>query len=363
MSDTGGGHRAAAEAIQAGLYQKYADQVEVTVLDVLRECRFPVKHFPELYPLIINHTKTAWSLAYRISNTQRSVEAIARTMYAINAARLQEITEEYQADVVVCVHLLLVRPMLRAWSKQAKRPPFITVVTDLVSTHNFWYDKRADITLVPTKAAFGRGAKWGIPPEKMTVTGLPVHPNFLKKLSDTSSARSKLNWQQDTPTVLLVAGGDGMGPLLETAESIDQLDHDIQLAIVAGRNSSLKEKLDQVPWRHTTHVYGFVDNMPELMDASDVIVTKAGPGTLTEAAIAGLPMILMDAIPGQEDGNVQYVLEHNAGAWAPSPKQATEVLNTWLLEGPERLKERSVAVKQLADPEAVWRIADIVMEY
>jgi 1,2-diacylglycerol 3-beta-galactosyltransferase len=244
-----------------------------------------------------------------------------------------------------------------------ERPPFVTLVTDLVSTHSFWYDNQAEFTMVPTQAAFDKGLACNMPAEKMKITGLPVNPAFIDSLKGQVEARKALGWEQNKVTILMVAGGDGMGPLYQTAQAINALNLDIQLAVVAGRNQALKEKLEALAWNQATHIYPFVTNMPQLMDAADIIVTKAGPSTITEAAIAGLPMILMDAIPGQETGNVTYVVENDAGAWAPEPQQVAKILQEWLQEGSEFLQQKVKNARSIARSDAVWDIADTVMEW
>jgi 1,2-diacylglycerol 3-beta-galactosyltransferase len=364
MSDTGGGHRAAAEAIRDALYAKYGEsEVEAELLDVLRLISFPMNFMPEFYPWLINHSKGSWGFGYRISNTQRRAAMLSRTLYMANARRFKRMARQNPVDVVVCVHSVIARPSLRAWQTLAERPPFVTVVTDLVSTHSFWYDTLADFTMVPTQAAFDKGLVSEMSPEKMKITGLPVNPAFIDSLKGKAQAREALSWNQEKITILMVAGGDGMGPLYETAQAINALNLDIQLAVVAGRNKSLKEKLEASEWNQPTHIYPFVTNMPQLMDAADIIVTKAGPATITEAAIAGLPMILMDAIPGQETGNVTYVVQNDAGAWAPEPQQVAQVLQEWLQEGTTLLEQKIKNARSIARPEAVWDIADTVMEW
>ena len=364
MSDTGGGHRAAAEAIRDGLYAKHGeDNIDAELLDVFKMSRFPMNQFPEFYPWLINRSKGSWGLGYKMSNTKRRVAVLSRTMYMANARRFKKMARENPVDVVVCVHSLIARPCLKAWQSLPERPPFITVVTDLVSTHTFWYDKNSEYTMVPTQAAFDKGIEYGMPTKKMSITGLPVNPAFIEKLEGKELSREKLGWEQGKTTILMVAGGDGMGPLWETARAINALKRDIQLVVVAGRNNTLKEKMDAADWNQPTHVYPFVTNMPQLMDAADIIVTKAGPATITEAAIAGLPLILMDAIPGQEDGNVDYVIENNAGAWAPEPQQVADYLKAWLDEGQDALRQRAVNARSIARPDAVWDICDTVMKW
>lgn len=364
MSDTGGGHRAAAEAIRDGLYEKYGkENIDAELLDVFRLSRFPMNYLPEFYPWLIARSKGSWGLGYKMSNTRRRAAVLSRTMYLANSRRFKKMARKNPVDVIVCVHSIIARPSLKAWRALDYRPPFITVVTDLVSTHSFWYDKHAEFTMVPTQAAFDKGLETGIPADKMRITGLPVNPAFVEKLEGKEISREKLGWEQGKTTILMVAGGEGMGALWDTARAINDLKRDIQLVVIAGRNKSLKAKMDAAEWNQTTHIYPFVTNMPQLMDAADIIVTKAGPATITEAAIAGLPMILMDAIPGQEDGNVTHVIDHDAGAWAPQPQKVAEVIDQWLDEGQEGLKKRSEHVASIARPSAVWDIADTVMEW
>ena len=162
---------------------------------------------------------------------------------------------------------------------------------------------------------------------------------------------------------MLVGGGEGMGPLYKTARAINSRKLKCQLVIIAGRNKLLKDKLEQSRWNQPTHVYGFVNDMPRLMAAADVLISKAGPSTICEACIAGLPMILYDAIPGQETGNVDYVVANKAGIFAPSPKEVADAAQAWLSEGAIGLRWRSENALQLGRPNAVYEIADEVWEY
>jgi len=361
MSDTGGGHRAAAEAIRDALIQRYGvDQIEATLVDVFRASGFPFNYMPEIYPWLVNRSKSSYAMSYRLSDSRRSVALLWRTFYITNARRFRKMVHAHPADVVVCVHSIIAKPSKRAYDMLDSRPPFITVVTDLVSTHMFWYDKTVERCLVPTQAAYDRGLKAGLLPMQMHITGLPIHPDFVQSLGDKAAARAELGWNQETPVVLMVAGGDGMGRLYETARAIDAKKLPCQLAIIAGRNQLLKQKLESVNWHQPVHFYGFVKNMPRLMTGADIIVTKAGPATITEAAMAGLPMVIYDAIPGQEDGNVTYVVDNQAGAFAPDPEQAAETVAAWLHEGADALEQRSQNARRIVNPNAVWDIADEV---
>lgn len=363
MSDTGGGHRAAAEAIRDAMKLKYGDEVDAELVDVFRAYSpFPFKYMPEFYPWIINRSKSSWGAGYKLSNTPGNAKTLSRGMYVTMESGMKQLLREHPADVVVSVHSVLTRVAMQALLSQERRPPYVVVVTDLVSTHMFWYDRRAERTLVPTQPAYERGLLAGLRPDQMRITGLPVHPRFSQMLTDKASARQALGWNPDLPAILLVGGGEGMGPLYKTARAINRLDLRCQLIVVAGRNKALKAQLEAAEWNQPTMAYGFVNDMPRLMAAADILVTKAGPSTISEACIAGLPMIIYDAIPGQETGNVEWVVANNAGVFAPSPRQVAFTAAEWLVEGKEGLARRSEYARRIARPNAVWDIADEVWE-
>lgn len=360
MSDTGGGHRAAAEAIIEALNARYPGELQMEMVDVFRQyTRFPYTRMPEFYPWLINNSKSSWGAGYKFSNTRARARALSRGFYAYSGNRLKQMIRNHPSDLVVNVHSVLTRPCMEAYMRVHKeRPPYAVVVTDLVSTHYFWYDRRAERTLVPTQEAYDRGLKAGLTPEQLRITGLPVHPKFAEKLRDKASARAELGWDPDLPAVLMVGGGDGLGPLYKTSRAVNARSLPCQIAIIAGRNKQLKENLETSEWNQPTHIYSFVSNMPLLMAAADILVTKGGPATLCEACIAGLPSIIYDAIPGQETGNVEWIVNNDAGVFAPSPRLVADTLEAWLGDDRTELARRSEAAAAMGKPNAVWEIAE-----
>ena len=365
MSDTGGGHRAAAEAIRDALYMEQGEQkVAVDMVDVFREYSpVPLKYAPELYPRWINRSKKSWEAGYKISNTPQNAQIVSTTIYHTIQSGLKRMFREHPSDVIVCVHSLVTRHAMKALMSRSHRPPFVVVVTDLVSTHHLWYEKRVERCLVPTLPAYDRGLESGLVPDQMRITGLPVHPNFVRGLTKQADARAQLGWDQNLPAILLVGGGDGMGPVYRTARAINERRLNCQLIIIAGRNNTLRKQLETSSWNQPTTVYGFRTDMPAILAATDVVVTKAGPATITEACIAGVPMILYDAIPGQETGNVEFIVSNRIGVFAPTPQQIGDTLARWMQEGPNSLRLRSERARALSHPNAVFDIADEVWRY
>ncbi len=359
MSDTGGGHRAAAEAIRDALQREPgAGAVRVELVDVFRDYSpAPFKYLPEIYPWWVNHGKQSWGAGYKLSNTRQRARILSTTLFHSLEPGLKRLLREHPADVIVCVHSALARPTMKAMQSRPGRAPFVVVVTDLVSTHHMWYERRAERTLVPTAAALARGRENGLREGQLRLTGLPVHPNFIDGLTDQDSARAALGLEPQLPAVLLVGGVDGMGPVYRTALAINARRPPCQLLVIAGRNETLRRRLEAVAWNQPTQVYGFRRDMPVVLAATDVIVTKAGPATISEACIAGLPLILYDAIPGQETGNVDWVVEHDIGVFTPDPRVIGDTLLAWLGEGPEGLRRRAQRSRAQARPDAVFEIA------
>jgi len=360
MSDTGAGHRSAANAIRAAMERRYAGEYVFELVDVYRRYTpFPFKYLPEIYPRWVNWAQHSWGISYHLANaTIRSQVAMA-IIGRLWASGLRRMLDEHPADVMVCVHALFSRPTMRLLKQmRGRRPPFVTVVTDLVTTHAFWYDPGVDRCLVPTLAAYRRGLSFGLAPAQLRVTGLPVHPRFLDGLQAKDTARRDLGLHATLPIVLLVGGGDGMGPVHRIACELNARRLPMQLVIVAGRNKTLQHRLRAMRWNQPTRVFPFVHTMPELMAAADILVTKAGPSTICEACAAGLPLILSGAVPGQEDGNVAYVLQHQAGVYAPGAQAVADVVAQWLAAGLDYLKKRAAHVRRLGRPGAVWAIAE-----
>lgn len=359
FSDTGGGHRSAAEAIIEALHLEFGNEIETDMVDVFKQyAPRPLNYVPELYPKMVRLPQ-AWGLGYALSNGHRRARLITASAWPYVRRSIRNLISQHPSDLIVSVHPLATAPALRALGPN--RPPFITVVTDLVTTHALWYHRRTDLCIVPTQAARQRALLMGMRPEQVKVIGLPVADRFCRPQGDRAALRTALGWPQDLPTILLVGGGEGMGPLEKTALAIAEARLPASLVVVAGRNQGLKERLEAQSWPMPTRIYGFVREMPDFMRASDILVTKAGPGTISEALNAGLPMLLYSRLPGQEDGNVTYVVSEGAGLWTPRPEAIVNALREWLAV-PEKRAKAAEACRRLARPQAAREIARLLAE-
>jgi 1,2-diacylglycerol 3-beta-galactosyltransferase len=358
-SDTGGGHRSAVEAIMEALELEFPSQYQAEKVDFFKQYAPPPFNFaPEIYP-VVSKNPAFWGMNYHLMDGKRQVALVTRAASPYFYMAVRKMLAEHPSDLVVSVHPFMNTPVRQVVHSRKIR--FATVVTDMVSTHALWFDYKADLIILPTEIARQRGLELGIDPDKMQVCGLPVAEKFSHMPLEKAQLRQVLGWPADRLTLLLVGGGEGMGPLEATATAIDASGLPVSLIIITGRNQRLLDRLEAHAWNIPHKCYGFVKNMPELMSASDVLITKAGPGTISEAFIAGLPIILYNRQAGQEEGNVLYVIGEGAGMWAPEPGMVVSLLKNWI-NHPDRLAEATQASQSLARPEAARQIAHLLMK-
>jgi len=313
-----------------------------------------------------------------------------------------------RADMVVSVHPLTQDIPLKILNyldtdgksrKEGRTTPFATVVTDLGGAHPTWFNPGVDKCFVPSDALNKAARDRKVQGEQIVQYGLPIRRgfwadrgenasgsnasggNFFEDLfagfagvekektgasSPKSQLQEKLELKGNLPTVLIVGGGDGIGGIIQQAIALGERlatkgaedGQTYQMVVVCGKNENAQNTLSSKNWGENVNVVvnGFVDNMDEWMRSSDVIVTKAGPGTIAEASICGLPCMLSSYLPGQEEGNVPFVEDAGFGTYSGNPAKIAETVSTWL-SSPEMLSSMKEAALEAARPTATVDIA------
>jgi len=355
----GGGHTSAIKAIIEALEDRYGDQIEIDIVDALKDyAPKPLDLAPESYSQMLKAPQF-YRQFYEIGNGRRRSRLVMQGITLYTRRAVHTLLDEHPADIIVSTYHFASSPVMDALARRHQKIPVITVVTDLVTIPPVWFDPRADITVVPTEPAYHQALIAGIPTNRLKRIGLPVSPRFIIK-SDKNAARKRLDWPLEQKVALLMAGGAGVGPLGNLAEAIIAARIAVTPVIVTGKNRRLADRLRRQPWAKKARIYDFVDDMPSFMQAADVLITKAGPGTITEALNMNLPMILYSRVPGQEEGNVEYVCHTGAGYWAPKKADLVATLR-YLVEDKDALPRAAAAAKQLATPKAADTIAQLVM--
>ncbi len=361
MSDTGGGHRSAAEAIASALERQFPGRYDVQLADgITRAAMFPFNHMPEWYLPAVTYGEFWWGVLFHTTNRPLLVRLTWALFRRFAGRGLRRILQEAQPDLVVSVHPLLTTVPRQLLRSLGSRAPFVVVVTDLTDGHGLWFDPGADLTLVPTDSAKEAARRWCVPAGQVRVVGLPVSLKFLSHDRGKVEERTQLGLDPSSTTVLLVGGGEGMGPVYEIARAIDAARLPIQLVVIAGRNAALHKRLKAAAWHIPVVVEGFVTNMPDWMRASDVLITKAGPGTISEGLACGLPILLSGFLPGQEEGNVTFTEQSGAGILCRDPAEIGQVLGKWLEPDTDTLSRLAARARQLARPRAALDIAAIL---
>ena len=354
FSDTGGGHRSAAEAIIEALHLEYGDALTTEMVDAFKDyAPLPLNKMPALYPQMVKAPRL-WEASFYATDGRARVRFITTTVWPYVRSSVKAMIKSHPADLIVTVHPFANTFVLKGlgWI----RPPFFTVVTDLVTTHALWFDKRADKIFIPSEAARQRARAYGMSEEKLEVVGFPVADRYCRPVGNKQEMRQKLGWPLDKPVILVVGGGEGMGPLAKTARAIDESGLDVGMVIVAGRNERLKSYLESYTWENPTFICGFTHEMPEFMRAADFLVTKAGAATITEGLNAHLPIVMYAKLPGQEDGNVTFVEESGAGVFAPESHLVVRALTRWISR-PKEYEQTVENARRVSRPDSARVIA------
>lgn len=319
ISDTGGGHRSAAVALKAAIEQYAGNSVECHIVDILASTGLPVvKNAASLYDELRTRWLPVFDFLFRATDGQRRAAMLTQMFYMPAHRNILRVLEQTRPTMVVSVHPLTNRFIGYARSTYRLSFHFVTVVTDLVSLHASWADPQAELCIVPTEEAYERQLKFNLPPEKLIRTGFPVHPKFAAYTGTRHEARTKLGLELDRFTVLVTSGGVDSKEARDLIRRLGETYPEQQFLVVTGKNATLREELERAHAGSRIKIYGFVNNMEELMAASDLVITKAGPGTLMEALVIGRPVIITEAIGMQERGNIDFVLNHELGAFCPT---------------------------------------------
>ncbi len=357
-ADTGGGHRATAQAIAAALHELRGSDAGVELVNATPYMPMPYNLAERVYPFAIAHTRLGYAAFWHITNN-RSYTLAARASMEISGRRsITRFFAEHPADVYVSCHPLVNQMLPGVASQMFPNTPFLAVVSDMVTVHAlFWSEHITHIT-VPTQQARALAIRRGINADRISVTGQPVLPDFAERVERAHGRRDELGLDPNAFTVLLMGGGDGMGRLTQTAYALANSGLPIQLVVLCGRNEQARIDLSAAG----IHAVGFTNRVPEYMGAADMLVTKAGPGAICEAFVAGLPIALYDAVPGQESGNVDLVTTSGAGTWCPQPHEVVTQVERWLHD-PGARYAAACASRAQAQPDAALNVAHIILQH
>lgn len=356
-ASSGAGHIRSAEAVAAAFA---ARGVPARHVEVLRYTNPLFRRFySDLYVEMVNRSPDLMGLLYNAMDRPWRYQKRRLALDRLNTRPLVGLLKEADPGVVVCTHFLPAEILVHLKRKRVLDVPVAVVVTDF-DAHAMWLYKGVDWYFVACEETRVHLAALGIPAETIHVTGIPIDPVFASPKSKRET-RAALGLDPDRTTVLVSAGGFGVGPVESLVRAVHAVRHPIQVAVVCGRNAALERRLKSFDGAaHPMTVVGYTTEMDSWMAASDLLVGKAGGLTSSEAMARGLVLVIVNPIPGQEERNSDHFLEEGAAIRCNNlPALAYKVDS--LLGDPGRLARMRDAVARLARPAAAIEIAATVL--
>jgi len=272
--------------------------------------------------------------------------------------KLDSFMLDYNPDFVVGTHSYATVLMTLLKERGVLNCPTFGVVTDF-TLHPFWESTRLDYYILPDSLLNSAAERKGIPEDKILPFGIPIKQKFLTKL-DKEDAKKQLGLS-NKPLLLVMMGSMGFGDITEVIESCDGLRYDYQITVICGNNEKAKEAIDSMQWKKEVRCLGFTDNVDVYMDAADALITKPGGLTTSEAMAKGVPLILMNPIPGQEERNMEFLVNSGAAIMVTKGFPVEQAIHQ--LFGNEWRRElMTKAIHMLGKPDAANKLYEFIEE-
>jgi 1,2-diacylglycerol 3-beta-galactosyltransferase len=361
-ADAGFGHRSASLAIQSAIEELFPARYQISLVNPLdnKKAPFFIKESQSEYDKWVRDVPELYKFGYDLSDSPIPVTILETILVVSLFEVINDVIEEHEPDIIINTYPLYQAPFVAVKSLHRLNIPMVTIVTDLATVHQIWFNDKVDWLVVPTEIVRNDAIEAGVKSDNICVIGIPVNPRIFQLTESKQELRKSLGWNSDLTTILAV----GSKRVEHFKVNLDILNHSgfpFQLTVVTGKDQRLYNELKEVDWHHETHLYEFVDQMPEFMHASDLLITKAGGLIVTEALASGLPMILIDVIPGQESGNAKFVQDGNAGFWTKNPNEFIQVLGHLFFNEKECLRQTSENAKNIGKPSSALKIAELII--
>jgi 1,2-diacylglycerol 3-beta-galactosyltransferase len=362
-ADAGFGHRSAALAIQAALQEIYGDDCDAQLVNPLEDKRtlFFLRDSQADYDRIVREAPEIYKLGYDASDKSLPSAVVETTLMLLLFEVMRDLVTKFHPDAIVTTYPLYQSALEAVFTVERIQIPLYTVVTDLASVHRLWFHNVVTTCMVPNSLVKNMALASNLRPDQVMEIGIPVSPRIYQETRSKSEIRRELGWDENRVTILAV-GSKRTDRLLEAVNTLNHSGYPVQIAIAAGKDAEFYEQIQSIEWHKPAFMFDFANNLPLLMHASDAIICKAGGLIVTESLACGLPILLVDLLPGQETGNAEYILQHEAGDMAETSFQVLEIISHWLENDCAILKSRSENSRMLGRPYAARDIADIVWQ-
>ena len=355
------GHHQATIAIENALRILRPD-VEILNLNAFNYTNpFTEKIVNRLYLGVIKRTPGVWDYLYDNPSVIESTQKIKEAIHKHNSPKFKRLFDQFRPDAVICSQAFPCGMAADFKKRYHNSVPLIGVLTDY-APHSYWIYDTVDYYVAPSEEVKDRFIRKGVAASKIRVYGIPISPKFSLKHNKEELAK-KFGLNLNRPIILAMGGGQGLGPLNKIVSAFKKMRINSQLAVVAGSNKKLYRKLERKAKSHKKKIflYGFINNIDELMEIASFIITKAGGLTTAEAFCKGLPIVIIKPLPGQEEINTTYFLNKGAAVKITDDKLILQFLQD-LLSNPAMLKAMREAALKISKPYASLDIGKLILE-
>ncbi|MFH1857229.1 MAG: glycosyltransferase [Candidatus Omnitrophota bacterium] len=361
-ASAGAGHKKAGEALFEAA-KTTAKECDVELFDALDYTNPFFKWFyGASYLFAINYLSFIWGFFY-YSLDCKPVYALARPLRSLlnflNSKRLRDKFINEKPDVIISVHFFASQVAASLIRKGVLKTKLITVLTDF-RPHYVWINRETHFYTTALDSAKEELSRRGVPEEKVKVYGIPVSPLFSRQ-EEKNTLRKKLGFGEKNFVVLTASGGFGVGPIEKMLERLDKSSLNVEMAVVCGKNQALFEKLKKAEFNKKISIFGFVDNMHELMKASDLIVTKAGGLSVSESLACNLPLVIVRPVPGQEGRNCRILVQNKLAVKLTRLKDLENIIFKFIRDKENNIQAENI--KAIARPRAAFDIMEFAMLY
>jgi processive 1,2-diacylglycerol beta-glucosyltransferase len=354
------GHRSATIAIEKAI-KILSPKSEILNINAFNYTN-PIseKVINRIYMEVIKHTPKVWDYLYDNPSVVKGLEKIKNSVHKANSPKLKKLFDNFNPDLVVCTQAFPCGMVADFKKTYGSTLPLVAVLTDYIP-HSYWVYDRVDYYITPSDDVSERLAKKGVAASKIKSYGIPFDHKFNQRLN-SEDIFQKLNLDPHKPVVLIMGGGQGLGPIKTIVKSLEKVKQDIQELIITGTNKKLYRTLRRKIKRYKKeiHLFGFVQNIHEFMHISKIIISKPGGVTTAEVLSARLPMVIVKPIPGQEVNNTNFLTHKGAAIKVDEPKDVYQVIDA-LLEDKNKSEHLRQAAAEIAKPNASMDIAKLLL--
>ncbi len=347
----GGGHQRAAEAVKSYTLLNNPD-AHVKIIDTLKYIN-PIldKVVIGSYLRSIKLSPSIFGKLYKFSENDDNLLSFTNKLNEIVGHRIKSLIRNFKPDIVIATHPFSTQMLSVLKMKYKLKMPAVSLLTDYGS-HSFWIHPHIDAYIVSNNDMKTDLVSRGVSENTIYPLGIPVNPDFMK-VHNKKRTLKHLDLSENLPTILMMGGSLGIGKITPLYEELENMKNEAQIIVVAGKNKNLYDEISKLKafTKNPTTVVGYTKEINKYMQACDILITKPGGLTITEAIISHIPLVIFSPIPGPEIQNVEFLVKHNLALNISDNIHIKAAVEN-MLDNPDILENLKKNCREFAKPNA-----------